>query len=111
MSTKVTIDYKKLKEAAEKTGESPQGAESVDAHLAKHDADIAKTIKELDRVNQLMFFVVIVLLVMVAGLVIAYISENTMAIQQLREDRYNYLNEKIDKLIPVSSESGKIKGE
>lgn len=95
---KELVDYKKLGKAVEMTSSSSNSALSLDDRVAKHDADIAKTISDLGKLNQFMFYVVIILLVMVAGIVITYLADNTNATKQLQQDKYEFVMQKIKEI-------------
>lgn len=112
------IDYKILGKnikSEEDNSSSGSGAETLDARVSKHDAELLKHNKDLEKVNQLMFFGFIVLLVMVAGFVIAYFSDSKKAADQLQDERYelmqqkyDFLQERLCSIENISSSSAKI---
>jgi hypothetical protein len=104
------IDYKKLGEKLKNKNGRPNndGAETLDARITKHDEDILRHNRDLEKINQLMFFGFIVLLVMVAGLVVAYFFDLKNSYNQLQDDRYHDLKNRIE-LIELRREGGIIK--
>lgn len=60
------------------------------------EKEVGKQSKEIEKINKVLYYVVLILIIMTATIVITVTIDNKNFYNQLQNDRYNFLNEKID---------------